>query len=261
MDPRDIVSDFDAYFDIVPATSAALKDIVYQIRFRVYADELGWENAAQFPTGREQDAFDAHAAHCLLKHRPSDAYIGCVRLVQTNPQDRNAPLPIEAAYARRFSPDVSPGHDAGARSGIGEISRIAVISDFRHRPGERNEPGTSIQEAGKTDPRGRRRFPHIALGLYLAAAACGVNRDLQSVLAMMEPKLARRLRIFGIRFEQVADPIEHHGLRAAYRLTHESFYANLSPPLRALFEFIQAKVAVPTAVEIDASSDETQAYG
>ena len=130
-----------------------------------------------------------------------------------------------------------------ARRSFGEISRIAVVSNFRHRPGEQNIPvPTSIDQDSHGDSKRRRRFPHIALGLYLAAAALGVSSDLSVVLAMMEPKLARRLRIFGIPFERVADPIEHHGRRAAHRLTRDNFLNNLSPPLTALFEFIQSKV-------------------
>lgn len=241
MDPRDIVHDFDSFFDIVPALSDALRDEVYRIRYRVYAKELGWENEDQFPTHLEKDEYDNRSIHCLLKYRQSDEFIGCIRLVLKDEDDPNALLPTEQAYNRLFTLEGTQSSAAEHRS-FGEISRIAVVSTFRHRPGEQNIPETNIEDAGRTDPRGRRRFPHIALGLYLAAAAIGVSRGLSVVLAMMEPKLARRLRIFGICFEQMADPIEHHGRRAAYRLTHESFQDGLSPSLRALFELIQSKV-------------------
>ena len=51
----------------------------------------------------------------------------------------------------------------------------------------------------------------------------GLTRGRSTVLAMMEPKLARRLRIFGITFHQLAEPIEHRGLRAPYRLVRDEF--------------------------------------
>lgn len=242
MEPRDIVRDFDAYFEIVPAYTDALRDEVFRIRYRVYAEELRWENAEQFPAHRERDEYDQRSVHCLLKHRGSDEYMGCVRLVLPDSDDPAALLPAEAAYERPFNPGGVEAAALDARKTYGEISRIAVVSDFRHRPGEQNSPSTTIDEATPKDPEGRRRFPHIALGLYLAAAAIGVNRGLSAVYALMEPKLARRLRIFGMRFEQVTDPIEHHGQRAAYKLTRETFEQELSPPMRALFDFIQSNV-------------------
>ncbi|MFT4582965.1 MAG: N-acyl amino acid synthase of PEP-CTERM/exosortase system [Gammaproteobacteria bacterium] len=248
MDPRDIVGDFDSYFDIVPAYSDALRDEVYKIRYHVYAEELGWENTKQFPDEREFDEYDTRSIHCLLKHRPSDQFVGCVRLVLADPNDPTLLLPIEKLYDRPFSTEGFVA-DSSARRSFGEISRIAVLSKFRHRPGEQNIPDTINLDHSHHDPKGRRRFPHIALGLYLAAAAIGVSRDLTVVLAMMEPKLARRLRIFGIRFEKIGEPIDHHGHRAAYRLTRDSFEDSLSPPLRELLAFIRSKVDCETPSE------------
>lgn len=242
MDPLGIVRDFETYFSVVPADSDALRDEVYRIRYAVYAEELGWEDVDAFPENREIDEYDARSVHCLLKHIPSDKYIGCVRLVLGDATDPTAKLPIEVAYDRTFTPEGFHGKPGAERGSYGEISRIAVISAFRHRPGEQNIPETSIEADRRLDPRGRRRFPHIALGLYLAAAAVSMSRELRVVLAMMEPKLARRLRIFGITFEQVAEPIEHHGVRAAYRLTKESFESGLSPPLKELFKIIRGKI-------------------
>lgn len=242
MDPLGIVRDFETYFDVVPAYSDALRDEVFRIRYAVYAEELGWEDVDAFPEKREIDEYDARSVHCLLKHNPTDQYIGCVRLVLGDALAPEAPLPIEAAYERTFTPEGLHGNPGAERGTYGEISRIAVVSAFRHRPGEQNIPETTIEGDKRFDPRGRRRFPHIALGLYLAAAAVSMSRDLRVVLAMMEPKLARRLRIFGIVFEQVADPIEHHGLRAAYRMTEKSFATSLSPPLQELFELIRKKI-------------------
>jgi hypothetical protein len=50
------------------------------------------------------------------------------------------------------------------------------------------------------DIEDKRQLPSIALGLYLAAASIGLDAALESVFAMMEPRLARQLMRFGIRF-------------------------------------------------------------
>lgn len=236
----DLVRSFSNYFEVVPAFDAALREHVFRIRYCVYAEELGWEDSTSFPAGMEKDAYDDHSLHCLLKHKPSNEYIGCVRLVLNNPQETNALFPIEDSFGTDFVA-MHPKLANYQRQELGEISRIAVLSSFRHRQGEKNKPHTEIDDPRKQREE-RRRFPHIALGLYLAAGAMGIAQGKSCVFAMMEPKLARRLRIFGIKFEQLAEPIEHRGLRAPFIVTHENFTQGLAPPMGALLDHISEAV-------------------
>lgn len=239
-DTGNLVSSFSNYFEVVPAFDAALREHVFRIRYNVYAEELGWEDRSSFPAGMEKDAYDEHSLHCLLRHKPSNEFIGCVRLVLNNPQCPNSLFPIEESFGTDFIATHAKlaNHQ---RSQLGEISRIAVLSSFRHRQGEKNKPHTEIDDPRKQREE-RRRFPHIALGLYLAAGAMGIAQGKSCVFAMMEPKLARRLRIFGIKFEQLADPIEHRGLRAPFIVTHENFTSGLAPPMAALLDHIAEAV-------------------
>ena len=234
---NELVKSFSEYFEIVPARTTALRDHVFRIRYQVYAEELGWEDRKQFPAGMEKDAYDAHSLHCLLKHKPRDEFIGCVRLVLHDPQRPRELLPIEKTFETNFV-DTHPKLAAHPRDRVGEISRIAVLSTFRHRQGERHRPTTDVEDPKQKKQDERRRFPHIALGLYLAAGAMGIAEGKTCVFAMMEPKLARRLRIFGIKFEQLADPIDHRGLRAPFIVTRENFCGGFAPPMAALLEHI-----------------------
>lgn len=43
-----------------------------------------------------------------------------------------------------------------------------------------------------------------------------LNQGLKGAFAMMEPRLARRLRRLDILFEQVGETVEHHGLRGPF---------------------------------------------
>ncbi|MEM7469346.1 MAG: PEP-CTERM/exosortase system-associated acyltransferase [Pseudomonadota bacterium] len=239
---RELVDSFSQYFEIVPATTSALQEMVFRIRYQVYAEELGWEDQTQFPAELEKDEYDDHSLHCLLKHKLSGSYIGCVRLVQNNPEQPHAWFPIEQTFDTDFV-QTHPSLASHHRHQVGEISRIAVLSSFRHRHGEKNKPNTDIEDGQNAQSGERRRFPHIALGLYLAAGAMGIANGNTCVFAMMEPKLARRLRIFGIKFEQLSDPIEHRGLRAPFVVTHENFCGSFAPPMTALLDHISASVA------------------
>lgn len=238
----ELVESFRNYFEIIPAFNAELRENVFRIRYNVYAEELGWEDRKNFPAGMEKDAFDSHSLHCLLRHRPSNEFIGCVRLVVNNPDTPNTLFPIEESFETNFA-DTHAKLVPYERHQLGEISRIAVLSSFRHRQGEKNKPHTEIEDP-RSQREERRRFPHIALGLYLAAGALGIAQGKLCVFAMMEPKLARRLRIFGIKFEQLAEPIEHRGLRAPFIVTRENFTGGLAPQMSALLAHISDAVTL-----------------
>ena len=237
MDAKRIVEDFLHYFAVVPAETETLRREAFRIRYQVYAEELGWEVKARFPDGCEIDEFDADAVICLLRHRPSARFAGCVRLVMRK-HDPAAPFPFELAMRHAGHPLNASSLGDGWRSGCGEISRIAVVSQFRRRRNERDRPDTDVANSDTATPE-RRVFPHIAMGLYLGAAAMGLRRGLESVFAIMEPKLARRLRLYGIEFEAVGEPFEHRGTRVPYRLRRDGFLASISPAIRGLLDAIE----------------------
>jgi N-acyl amino acid synthase of PEP-CTERM/exosortase system len=228
---------FRHYFRVVPATSVQLRDAVYRIRYAVYCEELGWEPKAQFPDGREKDAYDDRALHCLLQHRPSGRYIGCVRLVLVQPSDSGAAFPFERVCGDRLYPDAMAPL-AARREELGEISRLAVISQFRRRRGEQGTPeGMPAEEPSRRETE-RRMAPHVALCLSLAAAASGLRCGLTGVFALMEPRLRKRLGAFGFHFQQIGEPVPHRGLRIPYFISRDDLYAGLPPAGRALLEVI-----------------------
>jgi N-acyl amino acid synthase of PEP-CTERM/exosortase system len=83
------------------------------------------------------------------------------------------------------------------------------------------------------------RTPWLALGLYLGAAALGLIKGLDGVFALMEPRLARRLGTYGIKFVQVGEPVEHRGQRAPFFISRSDLYAGVPPPVRGLLEVIE----------------------
>lgn len=228
---------FHRYFNVVAAASDDLRSEVFRIRYDVYCDELRFEDPAAFPNRQEADDYDAYALHALLRHKSQDAYAGCVRLVLVNPDDTDSLLPFErlcqkSLYADRIR-ELVPN-----RLKVGEISRLAVRSNFRRRKGEDKVPGGIVEErSGKL--QGTRR-PWIALGLYLSAAAIGLIKGLDGVFALMEPRLARRLGTYGIKFVQVGDPVEHRGLRAPFFISRDSLFKGLPSTVRGLLDVVES---------------------
>ena len=241
MESNRIVDEFRRYFAIVPAHTEARRRQAYHIRYTVYAEELGWEDKARFPEGYETDVYDAASLSCLLQHRESQQFVGCVRLI-IGGEARTSQFPFELALSKAGHPLNPQGFNEDWRASAGEISRVAVISQFRRRQNEQNYPDNPPDDEPSIIPE-RRVFPHIAMGLYLGAAALGLNRGLERVFAIMEPRLARRLRTYGIAFEQVGEPLEHHGLRIPYCVQRHSFEHSMAPPIRALLDTILEDIA------------------
>jgi N-acyl amino acid synthase of PEP-CTERM/exosortase system len=226
---------FHRYFDAVFAGSEELRSEVYRIRYDVYCDELRYENPDNFPDKQETDSFDRYSLHCLLLHKPSNNFAGCVRLVQVNPHAPSQPLPFERLCEGRMYEDVL-AKLVPDRCKVAEISRLAVRSTFRRRRGESSVPGGIVEERKGGSSA---RTPWIALGLYLGAASIGLIRGLDGVFALMEPRLARRLGSYGIRFDQVGDPVKHRGERAPFFISRAALYASLPPLVRGLMESIE----------------------
>lgn len=227
---------FDSYFSVIPANSEALIKMVYTIRHQVYCEELGYEE--QRANHLEFDEYDLRSIHCLLFHKPSQTYAGCIRLILADNYDPTAKFPLERTCndKLKWEFETRPGNE---RSRYGEISRLAITANFRRRRGESQYPDGGSESIHDHDDDARRRFPSVALGLYVAITAMGLNQGLDGVFAMMEPRLARQLRRFGILFEQTGEAVEHRGTRAPFYISRENLFNNLKPQLVELLHSIQ----------------------
>lgn len=236
---NDLTTSFQKYFMVILADTPELRDEVYRIRYAVYCDELRYEPPKDNPGGLEKDIYDNHSWHCLLLHRPSNQLAGCVRLVYHDPGNIQTPLPFEARFKNILYPDYTDKMPPN-RGNFGEISRLAVPNNFRRRKSDDGAllGDTSIQAATS---QGQRKFPYIPLGLYLAAAAVGVELGLDA-FAIMEPRLARHLKRFGIVFQQAGEIIEYRGKRAPFYIDHNELLKTLQQPVRGLFDLILADI-------------------
>jgi N-acyl amino acid synthase of PEP-CTERM/exosortase system len=233
----DLVTPYHEYFELVLAHTDLLREEVFRLRYQVYCEELGWEDKSRFSDFAESDAYDQNALHCLLRHRKSGLFAGTVRLIGTK-QNTSIPL-IEHCADTLFETPLDPRIQPPGT--YGEISRLALRKEFRRRKGE---AGTSTGIGHDTpdllhwNTDEHRRFPHISLALYLAAAALGLKEGMSGVYAMMEPRLARHLRVAGLHFEQVGEIIDFHGDRAPYYISKKALFQHLARPLKKLLNAI-----------------------
>ncbi len=223
---------FEDYFDIVQADSPSLRLECYRIRYQVYCCEVGLTgfDALDYPDDMETDAFDNQAAHCLLRHRPSSASAGTVRLIMNKPQHARQYFPIEEAISAAVP--CHPLEQRGiARAATGEISRFILTRRFRSRPGEWRWPdGVTPSGDRATYARERRNNLHPILGLVRAALLVSAQQGIRYWFAGMEPRLDRRLNQFGIVLDPISPLINYHGICKAH-------FAHIPTMLRRVYAY------------------------
>jgi N-acyl amino acid synthase of PEP-CTERM/exosortase system len=232
---RDLGREFRQYFGIVLARSDALRDEAYAIRHAVYCDEL--RHAPSRPDGRETDEFDVRSEHLLLGSVQQSRYVGCARLVLTGLVSASEPLPLEdicgATIGARWS-------NLKRTRRIAELSRLAVVADFRRRKGEQARD-LAIGDADFGTP-GRPRFPFIPVGLGLASIALAKRLGIDTLVVLAEPHIATHFGRLGLAMQQIGGPVQHHGTRVPYTMDVEPIVRSLRSFMRPLYEAVAQDV-------------------
>lgn len=203
--------DFVRYFDLTVANSNELRAKVYELRYRVYCEEFGYEPTGLFSNHQEMDEFDRQSVHCLVTHRGTGITAGCVRVVTVDgselmPMESHADHSINQRIIKSFS---------GQRNTLCEVSRLAVDSEFRRRRGEWETRFGCTRIVSVSD-RERRTYPLIAMFLFVAAAAVAVLINRKNCFAIMEPFLPKLLKRSGIHFQRIGEDFDFRGIRAPY---------------------------------------------
>lgn len=233
-----IANHFEEYFRAEVAGNEDDRSFVQNIRHKVYCEELKFE--PERPDKRETDEFDDISEYCILRHVKTDRYVGCVRMVA--PTAKDDLLPIEK-YCK-FSitkPEYDPSQFE--RHTIGEISRLAVLPDFRRRRVDKFKGvETGSIDAHTYSEEEFRCFPFISVGLYFAVAALTIIAKRKHIYVMTEPRIARSMSLAGIRFIQIGDVVDYHGLRAPYYINKDILFKHMSKGLKRLFLHIESDV-------------------
>lgn len=232
------VHGFNRYFNVAPALTSALRNEVYYIRHDVYAREFGFEPLRE--DEREIDRYDRHSLHCIVKtvdvaSRP----VGCARLVMPDPQAPDAPLPFEIACKNTLDRSIiDPARLPRHR--IAEVSRLAVMSDFRRRKGEK----LSTLTMGDSDFGGSpvTRFPNIPLSLYIASVVLAQRQGIEYLFVLTEPRLSKHFAKMGVQITPIGEPIDFRGTRVPSVMRVPEIYAGLRSMIRDVWHDIDQQI-------------------
>lgn len=233
---KNIARHFSEYLQPKFAYNESLRSASFNIRHQVYCEELNFEPLRD--NREETDEFDPQSLHCVIQHRESKKYAGTVRLVCTKSDTQLLPIEkycLDSIDHPTLSPTNFPRHK------ICEISRLAVPEEFRRRRSDKFK-GAATGAINETiySEKELRCFPFIAVGLYLSAASIVMNRGIEHVFVMMEPRLARSLKLVGIEFKQIGPVVNYHGKRAPYYITPDMLLKSLTPGFKALFTSVKS---------------------
>ncbi len=198
--------------------SELLED-TYSLRYQVYIREWEFEKIDDHPVGLEYDDYDAYSVHFYARCKTESKVVGTVRTILHS----ELGFPIEKNF--RLNEQLH-GVD---RSGIGEISRLAVSKEYRRRAIDQ-----VLFESGPFVPNQlprymddgrdiRRHCEHeLVRGLYLQLYRDSKQRGLTHWYAVMAKGLHIILKRWGIPFHQIGAAKDYHGLRAPYLVSIES---------------------------------------
>ncbi len=201
------------YFEVIPADTPELLDIVYRLRYQVYVEENDFENADDFPYEKEQDEFDAHSIHVLLRHRRTKVCIGTARAILAEPDRPLDSLPIQRISDHPIlkSPDI-------AKHAF-EFSRLAMSKAHLKESCD----ATGMTAVFHFDPTCKKKrlnmwltkriVRYLSVGLMAGVVKLAIQSDRTILFAVMEPFLIRNLRRIGWDFPYIDEPVDYHGQR------------------------------------------------
>ncbi|WP_332874099.1 PEP-CTERM/exosortase system-associated acyltransferase [Alteromonas sp. IB21] len=231
---------FFSRYELVIANEESEKQVSYKTRHKVYCEEMKFEK--QNATALEKDKYDDRAINCYIKHKSTGECAGTIRLVL--PTNAGLSLPLEEKCAEAFENGSLLPSNLDPQT-VCEISRLAIPREFRVRqmrtkilPAEKLE---KIKQK-KSTPFNVEHFPYLSIALYLMATSVCQHLNVEHAYVLMEPKLARRMKAFGINFHPVGDAVDFKGKRMPYRLSSQVLLKDLAKPLKGFHKNIHTEL-------------------
>ncbi|ALM90459.1 hypothetical protein AVL56_10705 [Alteromonas stellipolaris] len=236
----ELSSFFFSRYSLVVAQNNEDRETCFSTRHEVYCEEMNFEKERS--TGLEIDRYDDYSVNCYIKHLPTGDCAGTIRIIM--PAIRNQALPLEEKCIHAIEDKALVPAQLG-RTSICEISRLAIPKSFRVRQLKAKAPfkPSGKQKVSKAESVLLEHIPYLSLALYFIALSICVEQEMEYAYVLMEPKLARRLKMFGFNFERLGDPIDYNGLRAVYRIKPKSIESELTPALRSFLLRIKNDLA------------------
>jgi N-acyl amino acid synthase of PEP-CTERM/exosortase system len=197
---NNITSRFHRYFQVIPAYVKVLVRQAKRLRYQVYCLEN--PNIECYQNMMEEDEYDYHSVHSLIRSRKTGVFAGTVRLILPSPTNPHKSFPIE-----KQNPGVKQVFERLQiqRENIAELNRLAVSAAFKRRRGEAGtfsgvSPLISLNKYYNDE---RFIFPHITMGLFASAFIMSAEYGITHWYAATETPLLKLLNMLGMQFTEI----------------------------------------------------------
>jgi N-acyl amino acid synthase of PEP-CTERM/exosortase system len=215
---------FDNHFEVFLADTLESKKINYSIRYKIYCEEMGYENKDNFLKELEFDDHDQHSAHFIVRQKSTGEWVGAMRLIFQNDMS----LPIEQYCA--LHEQISKSH----KKQSAELSRLCVVKEVRRGivdidpPNGIEDDNKAIQETGtvKVFKNHQKINRSIIWGLLNAATEYCYSNNIGNWYFMTTTAFAKVLRKGGFNMLNIGDPCNHNGERHPFKKDVKYTYHN-----------------------------------
>lgn len=220
---------FNDYFEIYLADTLESQELHFNIRYKVYCEELGYEDKALFPEQQEIDKWDKHSVHFLLRYKVTGQWVGAVRLVFRD----DMTLPMEEVCVVE---EINCA-DGLQNPNLVEVSRLCLLSAIRKRQGEQRSSAYPDVLSHNSEVQNQTISPfyssrkikqNILFSLLHAAAQYSIDNQINDWYWLGTEALARILRKSGLVIDKMGDACEHRGTRFPYKMYPVQTFMTLS---------------------------------
>ncbi|MCU0564016.1 MAG: PEP-CTERM/exosortase system-associated acyltransferase [Desulfobacterales bacterium] len=197
---------FDKDFELFLADTEEGIALNQRVRYRVFCLEKGFEDATEFPDGRERDPWDEVSVHFAVREKATGNWVGATRII----------LPLAEQFPVEQQDGLVREHAEGVpRYTLSEVSRICIVRDggpVVAFPGGASG-GATDEVAGVSN---RRQERDVLLGLIRAIIEYCLDHGIRHGYMFVTDAFAKLLERLGVAFHQVGERTEYRGIRAPY---------------------------------------------
>jgi len=192
-----LIEGFAQDYDFIYANTDQLKHQVYKLRSPLYENIM------------DIDQYDTHSHHILLKHKATNTYAACARIIEPPAKYPGKQLPFEENYRDSIWASRIAIKDL-SRQSFCELSQINV------------SPNALPTETDLT------QIPQILLGLYLASISLARLLFHDYIFVELPEISFKKLRMQGLLFEQASNTANNQK-EAIYCLNLDSGISSANP--------------------------------
>jgi len=216
---------FDSNFEVFLADTLESQEIHYNVRYKVYCEEMGFEDKELFPNQMECDEYDNNSVHFLVRHKWTGHWIGAMRLILS---DNGSPFPMEQWC--ELEEDLTPSRYAHSI----ELSRLCVLKETRRFSAKNLISNATERDEINSDDKSNIRLLNqhknlgltIMWGLLRAASKYCAEKKIDDLFLFVTSALAFSIRKQGFVLEQLGEPAEHKGKRVPFLWKNSNLLVN-----------------------------------